>query len=182
MVTVLADRYELLEQIGEGGMSVVWRARDRKLERDVAVKLLRAGIASDAENARRFHREARALARLAHEHIVRVYDFATSEGESFLVMEHVDGRNLAAATRERLPLSAAEAAAYARPVALALAYAHSQGVVHRDLTPSNILVEKSGRVVATDFGLARIARSSGSLTAPGVLLGTPEFWSPEHAL
>jgi beta-lactam-binding protein with PASTA domain/predicted Ser/Thr protein kinase len=183
MGTVLADRYELLEKIGEGGMSVVWRARDRKLERDVAIKLLRPGIASDQENARRFRREARTLARLAHEHIVRVYDFVASDEQWFLVMEHVDGRNLAAATRGRLPLSPAEAAAYVRPVALALAYAHAQGVVHRDLTPANILVEDtSGRVVATDFGLARVARSSGSLTAPGALLGTPEFWSPEQAL
>src|SRR5262245_16262750 len=183
MVTVLADRYELLEQIGEGGMSVVWRARDRKLERDVAIKLLRAGIASDDDTARRFHREARTLARLAHEHIVRVYDFATADGQSFLVMEHVDGGNLAAATRERVPLAPVDAAAYVRPVAEALAYAHAQGVVHRDLTPSNVLVErKSGRIVTTDFGLARVARSSGSLTAPGVLLGTPEFWSPEQAL
>src|SRR6476646_3210967 len=151
MVTVLADRYELLEKIGEGGMSVVWRARDRKLERDVAIKLLRPGIASDQENARRFQREARTLARLAHEHIVRVYDFVASDGQWFLVMEHVDGSNLAAATRGRLPLPPTDAAAYVRPVALALAYAHAQGVVHRDLTPANILVERaSGRVVATD--------------------------------
>jgi eukaryotic-like serine/threonine-protein kinase len=183
MRTVLAGRYELLELLGEGGMSVVWRARDRKLERDVAIKLLRPGIATDADNARRFQREARTLARLAHGHIVRVYDFATTDGQSFLVMEHVDGANLATATRERLPLSPADAAAYARPVAQALSYAHAQGVIHRDLTPSNILVErKSGRVVATDFGLARVARNSSSVTAPGVLLGTPEFWSPEQAL
>lgn len=182
-MTVLAGRYELLEQIGEGGMSVVWRARDRKLERDVAIKLLRPGIASDTENARRFQREARTLARLAHEHIVRVYDFATSDGQSFLVMELVDGENLAATTRRRLPLSPADAAAYARPIAQALAYAHTHGVVHRDLTPANVLVERtSGRVVTTDFGLARAARSSGSVTAPGVLLGTPEYWSPEQAL
>jgi eukaryotic-like serine/threonine-protein kinase len=182
-MTVLAGRYELLEQIGEGGMSVVWRARDRKLERDVAVKLLRPGIASDGESARRFQREARTLARLAHEHIVRVYDFAATGEQSFLVMEHVEGGSLAAATRERLPLSPAEAAAYARPIAQALACAHAHGVVHRDLTPSNVLVERNtGRVVATDFGLARAARNAGSLTAPGVLLGTPEYWSPEQAL
>ncbi|TML28432.1 MAG: PASTA domain-containing protein [Actinobacteria bacterium] len=182
-MTVLAGRYELLEQVGEGGMSVVWRARDLKLERDVAIKLLHSFVAKDGDHLRRFQREARTLAGLAHEHIVRVYDFATSGEQSFLVMEYVAGTNLARATRERLPLSPAEAAAYARPVAEALAYAHAQGVVHRDLTPSNILVElASGRVVTTDFGLARAARSTGSLTATGVLLGTPEFWSPEQAL
>jgi serine/threonine-protein kinase len=183
MVTVLAGRYELLEQIGEGGMSVVWRACDRKLEREVAVKLLRSGIASDEDNVRRFQREARTLARLAHEHIVRVYDFTTADGQSFLVMEHVDGSNLAVTTRGRLPLAPTDAATHVRPVAEALAYAHAQGVVHRDLTPSNVLVERnSERIVTTDFGLARVARSSGSLTAPGALLGTPEFWSPEQAL
>jgi eukaryotic-like serine/threonine-protein kinase len=182
-MTVLAGRYELLEQVGEGGMSVVWRARDQKLERDVAIKLLRSFVATDGKHARRFQREARTLAGLAHEHIVRVYDFVTAGEQSFLVMEYVAGTNLARTTHGRLPLSPADAAAYARPVAQALAYAHAQGVVHRDLTPSNVLVElASGRVVTTDFGLARVARSTGSLTATGVLLGTPEFWSPEQAL
>jgi eukaryotic-like serine/threonine-protein kinase len=182
-MTVLAGRYELLEQIGEGGMSVVWHARDRKLERDVAVKLLRSFVSTDGEHGRRFQREARTLAGLAHEHIVRVYDFATHDEQSFLVMEYVAGANLARTTRGRLPLSPAEASAYGRPVAEALAYAHARDVVHRDLTPSNILVElTSGRVVTTDYGLARVARSTGSLTATGVLLGTPEFWSPEQAL
>jgi eukaryotic-like serine/threonine-protein kinase len=182
-MTVLAGRYELIEQIGEGGMSVVWHARDRKLEREVAIKLLRSFVSADAEHARRFQREARTLAGLAHEHIVRVYDFATSDEQSFLVMEYVAGANLSRTTRGRLPLAPAEAAAYAQPVAEALAYAHARDVVHRDLTPSNILVElASGRVVTTDFGLARVARSTGSLTATGVLLGTPEFWSPEQAL
>lgn len=182
-MTIVAGRYELLEQVGEGGMSIVWRARDQKLERDVAIKLLRSFVATDGEHARRFQREARTLARLAHEHIVRVYDFATDDEQSFLVMEYVAGANLARTTRARLPLSPAEAAAYTHPVAQALAYAHAQGVVHRDLTPSNILVElTSGRVVTTDFGLARAARATGSLTATGVLLGTPEFWSPEQAL
>jgi serine/threonine protein kinase len=182
-MTVLAARYELLEKIGEGGMSVVWLARDRKLERDVAIKQLRSFVAGDPAQSRRFHREARALAALAHEHIVRIYDYVSSEEHSFLVMEYVAGENLAQATRGRLPLALPEAAAYVKPVAEALAYAHTRGVVHRDLTPSNILVERSSaRVVTTDFGIARIARSSGSLTATGVLLGTPEYWSPELAL
>jgi eukaryotic-like serine/threonine-protein kinase len=184
-MTVLAGRYQLFEQVGEGGMGVVWHARDRELERDVAIKLLRPFVAQDSEQARRFHREARTLASLGHQNIVRVYDYVSNGDESFLVMEYVDGGNLAQATRARLPLEAGEAAAYAQPVAAALAYAHQKGVVHRDLTPANILIERnSGRVVTTDFGLARIARSSGSLpvTAMGALLGTPEYWSPEQAL
>jgi eukaryotic-like serine/threonine-protein kinase len=182
-MTVLAARYELLDKIGEGGMSVVWLARDRKLERDVAIKLLRRFVAEDTAQSRRFHREARALAALAHENIVRIYDYASDGEQAFLVMEYVAGGNLAQATHRRLPLRLSEAAAYMQPVARALAYAHARGVTHRDLTPSNILIEReSGRVVTTDFGLARITRSTGSLTATGVLLGTPEYWSPELAL
>jgi eukaryotic-like serine/threonine-protein kinase len=184
-MTVLAARYRLLEQVGEGGMGVVWHAQDEELERDVAIKLLRPFVAHDAEQERRFRREARTLAALAHENIVRVYDYVATGDESFLVLEYVDGGNLATATRGRLPLPAGEAAGYTQPVARALAYAHAKGVVHRDLTPANILIERDGgRVVTTDFGLARIARSSGSLplTAAGALLGTPEYWSPEQAL
>ena len=182
-MTVLAARYELLDKVGEGGMSVVWRARDRELDREVAIKMLRSLVAPDPAQLRRFHREARALAALAHGHIVRIYDYISNDEQSFLVMEYVDGANLAQTTRGRLPLATGEVAAYMRPVAQALAYAHGRGVVHRDLTPSNILIERgSGRVVTTDFGLARIARSTGSLTATGVLLGTPEYWSPELAL
>src|SRR5512132_3589459 len=182
-MTVLAARYEVLDKIGEGGMSVVWLARDRKLERDVAIKLLRRFVAEDTAQSRRFHREARALAALAQEHIVRIYDYVSHGEQAFLVMEYVAGGNLAQATRKRLPLTLPEAATYVQPVARALAYAHARGVAHRDLTPSNILIERgSGRVVTTDFGLARITRSTGSLTAPGVLIGTPEYWSPEQAL
>ena len=182
-MTVLAGRYELLERVGEGGMSVVWRARDLELEREVAIKLLRSGIGADPAPSRRFHREARALAALGDDRIVRIYDYVSGDEQSFLVMEYIAGENLAQATRSRLPVDPDEAAAYLQPVAQALAYAHTRGVVHRDLTPTNILIERgSGRVVTTDFGLARVARAAGSLTATGVLLGTPEYWSPELAV
>jgi serine/threonine-protein kinase len=182
-MAVLAGRYQLLERVGEGGMSVVWRARDTELEREVAIKLLRSVVAADPAQSHRFHREARALAALASDQIVRIYDYVASDDDSFLVMEYVAGDNLAQATRGRLPLEPGQAAAYMQPVAQALAYAHARGVVHRDLTPTNILIERgTGRVVTTDFGLARIARTTGSLTATGVLLGTPEYWSPELAL
>ena len=164
-------------------MGVVWRAHDRTLGRDVAIKLLRPLVASEAQQRRRFEREARTLAGLANEHIVRVHDYVDDGAQAFLVMEYVDGRNLADATFARLPLDVGEAAWYAAPVAEALAYAHARGVVHRDLTPANILVEhETGRVVTTDFGLARVARSGGSLTTVGMLVGTPEYWSPEQAL
>ena len=181
--TTLAGRYRLLELVGEGGMGVVWRAHDDTLGRDVAIKLLRPWIAADEQQRRRFAREARTLAGLANEHIVRVHDFIDDGEQSFLVMEYIHGDSLANNTFARLPISVGEAASYVAPVASALAYAHAKGVVHRDLTPANILIERdTGRVVTTDFGLARIARSSASLTTVGVLVGTPEYWSPEQAL
>src|SRR5262245_8399363 len=180
---ILADRYELVEKVGEGGMSVVWRAHDTWLERDVAIKLLRPFVADEPSQRRRFAREARTLAALSNDHIVRVFDYVQDGEDAFLVMEFVNGRSLARATFARLPLSWNEASSYARAVCEALAYAHAKGVIHRDLTPSNILIEsESGRVVTTDFGLARIARGSGSATTIGVLLGTPEYWAPEQAL
>src|SRR5215468_11704975 len=164
LVVTLAERYELVEQVGAGGMGVVWRARDRKLGRHVAIKLLHSFVADDPEQRQRFEREARTLAGLASEHIVRVYDYVDMGAQAFLVMEYVDGGNLAEATFGRLPLDVGEAAWYGAAVADALACAHASGVIHRDLTPANILIEgQTGRVVTTDFGLARIARSSGSL-------------------
>jgi serine/threonine-protein kinase len=179
----LADRYELLDQLGEGGMGVVWLAHDRRLGRHVAVKLLHEFVARDTDQRRRFEREARTLAGLASDHIVRVYDYVDTGDEAFLVMEYVDGGNLAETTFGRLPLGAGEAAWYARAVADALACAHANGVIHRDLTPANVLIEReTGRVVTTDFGLARAVRSEGTLTGSGVLIGTPEYWSPEQAV
>jgi serine/threonine-protein kinase len=182
-VVTLADRYDLLEQVGEGGMGVVWRARDRRLGRDVAIKLLHLFVARDPEQRRRFEREARTLAGLDSEHVVRVYDYVDTGDQAFLVMEYVDGGNLAETTFGRLPLDVGEAAWYATAVAEALACAHGKGVIHRDLTPANVLIERdTARVVTTDFGLARAVRSAGSLTGAGVLLGTPEYWSPEQAI
>jgi eukaryotic-like serine/threonine-protein kinase len=179
---VLAGRYDLIERIGEGATGVVWLAHDRKLERDVAVKLLRPLVASDSEQRQRFAREAQVLAQLSNDHIVRVFDYLDDGKQALLVMEHVDGPNLAESTAGRLPIPAGEAAAYLAPVAQALAYAHTKGVIHRDLTPSNVLIEsRTGRVVTSDFGLARLARMPSTLTGTGTLIGTPEYWSPEQA-
>ena len=149
--------------------------------RDVAVKLLHSWIAEDEELRRRFAREARVLAPLESEHIVRLYDHGEDGETPFLVMELVEGANLAEVARDR-SFSWPEAAEIAVPVAAALSYAHARGIVHRDLTPGNVLIESAtGRVVVSDFGLARIARSATSVTTRGMLLGTPEYWSPEQA-
>jgi eukaryotic-like serine/threonine-protein kinase len=179
---ILSGRYVLGSKVGEGGMGLVWRARDRRLDRDVAIKLLHPQIASVPEQRQRFDREAHALAALEHENVVRVYDYAESGDEVYLVLEFVDGESLASTVAERLPLDWEGARGYAIPVCRALAYAHEHGVIHRDLTPANVLVESAtGRVVVTDFGLARVARGPSSVTSAGVLVGTPEFWSPEQA-
>jgi len=181
MTDLLAGRYELRARISKGGMGAVWRAHDRRLHRDVAVKLLHPWIAEDAELRRRFAREARVLAPLEHEHIVRLYDYGEDGETPFLVMELVEGASLGEVARGRT-LAWEQAAELARPIASALVYAHARGIVHRDLTPGNVLIESAtGRVVVSDFGLARLARSSTSVTTQGMLLGTPEYWSPEQA-
>ena len=175
-----ARRYRLLAELGRGGMGVVWRARDERLGREVAVKVVHDWVAADRDLKRRFELESAALARLQHPHIVRLYDVAEDHGRTLLVMELVEGRTLAELLAGR-SLGWEDTRRVAAPIAAALAYAHGRGVVHRDLTPANILVEQeSGRVVVSDFGLARLARA-GSAPVSGVLAGTPEYWSPEQA-
>ena len=178
---VISGRYRPLEQLGRGGMGVVWRARDLRLGRVVAIKVLHPWVADDPELRERFEREAAALARLEHPNVVRLYDVLEDRGQTVLVMELVEGEAL----DTRLaggPQTWDETRKLCAPVAAALAHAHARGVVHRDLTPANVLVERgSGRLVVTDFGLARLARSSRNAPVSGVLAGTPEYWAPEQA-
>jgi serine/threonine-protein kinase len=178
---LVANRYLLREQLGRRGMRVVWRARDERLGREVALKVLHPWVADDPELRQRFEREAAALARLEHPNLVRLYDVLEHDGQTVLVFELVEGDALDTIIRGRT-VDWDEARRYCAPVAAALAHAHARGVVHRDLTPANILVERgSGRVVVTDFGLARLARSSRTAPISGVLAGTPEYWAPEQA-
>ena len=178
---VIAGRYRPIEQLGRGGMGVVWRARDERLGRVVALKVLHPWVADDPELRDRFEREAAALARLEHPNVVRLYDVLEDRGQTVLVMELVEGEPLEAVL-SAAPRSWDDARRLCAPVAAALAHAHARGVVHRDLTPANVLVERgSGRLVVTDFGLARLARSSRSAPVSGVLAGTPEYWAPEQA-
>jgi eukaryotic-like serine/threonine-protein kinase len=178
---IVAHRYRLVEQLGRGGMGVVWRARDERLGRDVAIKVLHSWVAEDPELRERFDREASALARLEHPNVVRLYDVLEDGGQTVLVLELVDGDGLHVLVAGRA-LDWAAARRFCAPVAAGLAHAHARGVVHRDLTPSNVLVERgTGRVVVTDFGLARLVRSSTSAPVSGILAGTPEYWAPEQA-
>ena len=177
----VAHRYRLHEQLGRGGMGVVWRARDERLGRDVALKVLHSWVAEDPELRERFDREASALARLEHPNVVRLYDVVEDKKQTVLVLELVHGEGLhTLAAGRRLEWD--EVRRYCSSVAAGLAHAHARGVVHRDLTPSNVLVERgTGRVVVTDFGLARLVRSTTTAPVSGVLAGTPEYWAPEQA-
>src|ERR671927_520566 len=177
----LSGRYRLDAQIGAGGMSTVYRTFDLTLERPVAVKLMHREIASDSAQLERFRREARAVARLSHPHIVGVIDAGEDEGRPYIVLEHVDGETLKDRIRRRGRLPVDEAIAYAIEIARALGCAHTHGIVHRDVKPQNVLIDEEGSAKVTDFGIARSLHEEG-LTADGRVLGTTDYVSPEQAL
>lgn len=173
---------EILEVIGQGGMGVVYRARQRKLDRVVALKVLSQEAAKDPAFAERFHREARALARLNHPNIVTVYDFGESDGWFYLVMEYVDGADLRRVLQQGR-LSPQEALRIVPVVCDALQYAHANGVVHRDIKPGNILMDREGRVKIADFGIAKLAGQTSAdvtLTQSKQSMGTPHYMAPEQ--
>jgi serine/threonine protein kinase len=180
----LADRYELDCEIGRGGMGIVYRARDRRLKRQVAIKLLPPELAFRSEIKSRFLREAETAAQLSHPNIVPIYTVDELEQLVFFVMAYISGDNLAKCLHDRGVLSVDETRKILRDVADALAYAHDRGVVHRDIKPDNILLDAiTGRPMVTDFGIARAMDSTGDsrLTATGMAIGTPAYMSPEQA-
>ncbi|MFT3819652.1 MAG: serine/threonine-protein kinase [Rubrivivax sp.] len=179
-------RYRLVKVLGQGAMGVVYEAVDTRLNRTVAIKtVLRSHLADETtanEYATRFEREAQAAARLAHPHVVTVYDFGEHEDISYIVMEFVRGRELNQAFEagERFPLP--EAVRIMRELLQALDYAHQQGIVHRDIKPANVMLDAGGHVKLTDFGVARVANANQDRTMPGTLVGTPSYMSPEQIL
>jgi len=176
----MAGHYALERELGRGGMGVVYLARDVRLDRPVAIKLLPPELAAHDKLRDRFMFEARTAARLSHPHIVPIHAVDVVRGYVFYVMSYVDGETLAERVGNRGPLPPREASRVLREVAGALAAAHRQGVVHRDVKPGNILLERAtGRAMVTDFGIAR--PTDGGDTAAGELLGTPEYMSPEQA-
>jgi hypothetical protein len=177
---VLGGRYRLVELLGQGGMATVYRARDSQLERDVAVKVLRPEYGTDPDFLARFRQEARAAASLRHPGIVAVYDYGTDAVGPYIVMELVDGEDLASLVRRRGPLPPARAAALVAQAARALDAAHQRGLVHRDVKPGNILVTADDRVQVADFGIA-LALAESALTLPGTTLGSVHYFSPEQA-
>ncbi len=181
---LLADRYRLTAVIGQGGMGVVWRGHDELLDRDVAVKeVIWPPHLTEQEQQvlrRRANREAQMAARLSHRNVVRIYDVVEGDGHPCIVMEYLPYKSLGDLLKEEGPLPPAQAAEIGLGVLGALSAAHSEGVLHRDVKPANILVGPDGRVVLTDFGTAR-AEDSATLTADGTLLGSPSYIAPERA-
>ena len=177
---VVADRYELEELVGTGGMSSVYRARDRLLERQVAIKVLHEHYSRDDDYVERFRREARSAAKLSHPNIVTVIDRGEADGRQFIVFEYVDGENLKQVVTSRGRLPVRDALELGIQIGRALAFAHAQGLVHRDVKPQNVLLG-GGDVKVTDFGIARSIDVPVGLTQTGTVLGTSEYISPEQA-
>jgi serine/threonine-protein kinase len=172
--------YELLEELGRGGMGVVYRARELSLGRDVALKVLGGGQLASRADVARFAAEAEAAAGLDHPAIVPVHGVGEEEGQPYFTMKLIEGTTLAARLAAG-PIPAREAAAILLPVCRAIHFAHGRGVLHRDLKPSNILIDRDGRASVADFGLARRLEGHPSLTRTGAVLGTPSYMAPEQA-
>lgn len=172
--------YDILDKIGHGGMGLVLKARQRRLKRIVALKLIKLGQLAEEQEVARFLVEARAAAHLKHPNIVAVYDVGEHQGSPFFTMEYVEGQSLHKLISER-PLQPQRAAIIIRKLALAVGYAHEAGILHRDLKPQNILLDKYEEPKITDFGLATNAQENSQLTATGTVLGTPSYMPPEQA-
>jgi hypothetical protein len=176
-------RYQLLDKLGQGGMGTVYLARDTRLDRCVALKVLPPESVHDPDAVARFQREARALARLSHPGIVQVYDSEEDNGRHFLAMEYVEGQSLAAVLKEKGRLPPTLAADYLHQALLAVQHAHEKGLVHRDLKPSNLLLTPEGKVKVLDLGLARFLQDQigdANRTREGVGMGTPDYAAPEQ--
>ncbi|MEK7865574.1 MAG: serine/threonine-protein kinase, partial [Planctomycetota bacterium] len=177
---VFGGKYQLLDELGSGGMGVVFRARDTGLKRDVAIKLVDLGPRPSPDMIARFEREARTTARLRHPAIIPVHDFGEFNGRHYLVMDFVHGKSLGERIDKKdLPLR--QAVEVVRAVAEGIAYAHAEGIIHRDLKPDNILVDQAGKGFVTDFGLAKESGTKTALTKTGMAIGTAVYMSPEAA-
>jgi serine/threonine protein kinase len=178
---VLSDRYELEELVGTGGMSSVYRAHDRLLDRKVALKVLHDQYTDDEEYVERFRREARAVAALSHPNIVTVIDRGEHGGRQFIVFEYVAGENLKQLINRRGPAPVTTALELGIQMARALSFAHQQGLVHRDVKPQNVLLNGEGEAKVTDFGIARSLDVQHGMTQTGTVLGTSDYIAPEQA-
>jgi serine/threonine protein kinase len=172
--------YELLGEIARGGMGVVWRARQTSLNREVALKMIRAGALASPEEVQRFLREAEAAANLQHPNIVAIHEVGEHGGQHYFSMDYVAGRDLAALVQDG-PLPPRRAATYVKIIAEAIHFAHQRGTLHRDLKPQNVLIDAADQPRITDFGLAKIMQDDSRLTQTGTVMGSPSYMSPEQA-
>ena len=177
---ILGGRYRLIELLGSGGMATIYRATDTQLGRDVALKLLRPEYLRDPDFSSRFRQEAQAAASLSHPNVVTVYDYGEDPSGPYIVMELVDGEDLATILRRSGALPPRQVARIGSGVARALAAAHARGLVHRDVKPGNVLIGTDGQVKVVDFGIAR-AIAEAQVTLPGTTLGSVHYFSPEQA-
>ncbi len=178
--TVLAERYEILKRLGEGGMGAVYKARDRELDKLLALKVIRPELAGHPDILRRFKQELILARQVTHKNVIRIFDLGMSGGCKFITMDYIEGRDLKSILVERGKLPSEEAVSIVQQVCRGLEAAHTEGVVHRDLKPQNIMLDASGRVWVMDFGLARSMEMAG-MTRTGALMGTPDYMSPEQA-
>lgn len=178
---LIGGRYQILQQVGAGGMAIVYLTRDLDLQRQVAVKQLRENFADDAEFRVRFLQEARAAANLVHPNIVTIYDFGRDPKDVYIVMEYVEGTDLKTLLRRRSPLPHPEAIRLMLKICDGVGYAHRAGLVHCDLKPHNILISNSDRIKITDFGISRALATISPDEQLDVVWGSPQYFSPEQA-
>src|ERR1700688_1317500 len=184
-IEVLGERYQLQDPIGRGGMATIYRGRDMRMDRFVAIKVLREVYSTDPKFVTRFQREAKAASALQHPNIVQVYDYGQTDGNYFIVMELIEGTDLRHYLRSRRGnvLDNERAIIIAHDVALGLGAAHRRGIVHRDVKPQNVLVGRDGSIKLTDFGIASVYKDINAerLTTTGMTLGTVQYYAPEQA-
>ncbi|HTU34749.1 MAG TPA: serine/threonine-protein kinase, partial [Candidatus Acidoferrum sp.] len=177
---MLGQRYEILQLLGEGGMGAVYKARDTAVDRLVAIKIIRPDLASRPDILARFKQELVLARQVTHKNVIRIFDLGEADGLKFITMDFIEGRDLKSILREKGKFATGEATSIVTQICRALDAAHSEGVVHRDLKPQNIMIDARSRVTVMDFGIARSMEMTG-VTQTGSLVGTPEYMSPEQA-
>jgi serine/threonine protein kinase/tetratricopeptide (TPR) repeat protein len=177
--TLFADRYEIIEELGKGGMGSVYRVEDTKIREEVALKLIKPEISFDKKTIERFSNELKLARKIVHKNVGRMFELMEDKGTHFITMEYVPGQDLKGLIRQSAPISTARTISIAKQICAGLAEAHNLSVIHRDLKPSNIMIDKQGNARIMDFGIARSLESKG-ITGAGVIIGTPEYMSPEQ--
>jgi len=177
--SVFAGRYEIIEELGKGGMGKVYRVEDMKVKEEIALKLIKPEIAADKKTIERFRNELTTARKISHRNICRMFDLGEERGQHFITMEYVTGQDLKGLIRQSAPLSIPRAISIAKQICDGLTEAHSLGVAHRDLKPNNIMIDRGGNAKIMDFGIARSLEAKG-ITGTGVIIGTPEYMSPEQ--